>query len=108
MPFTSTRQMAVCYNKEINAKARGKSSGWDCDAWLSETPDPACLPSLKGYQAKRACRNLKASEKVAGPIYQGPRGGYYFYVAGVKVYIPKNDAAIKYAKKRYGYAGQGK
>jgi hypothetical protein len=38
------------------------------------------------------------------PIYRGSRGGYYFYTAGIKVYIPKGNRELAYAKKTYGYA----
>jgi hypothetical protein len=72
--------------------------------WFRETPDPGCLPTLKGHPRPRPCRKLRANEKIIGPVHQGPRGGYYFFVADVKVYVPKGHANIEYAKKKYGVA----
>lgn len=104
MPFSSRSQMSVCYKKQIAARSRGKETGWNCDVWLAETPDPACLPYRKGGHPKTKCRNLKPGEKMISPIYKGARGGYYFYTAGVKVYIPKGNKELAYAKKTYGFA----
>lgn len=75
-----------------------------------------CLPGMKGYASKRTakpgypkkvkCRNLRSSDKVVGPVYIGPRGGAYFYVAGVRVYVPKGDSNLRYAKQQYGFGGR--
>lgn len=57
--------------------------------------------SKRGHP-KAKCRKLKPGEKIISPVYKGPRGGYYFYAGGIKVYLPKDEASIKYAKKMYG------
>lgn len=106
MPFRSQRQLATCYSKKISTESKGRKWTWDCDEWLQSTPDPGCLPSLKGYPPKRKCRNIRNGEKIVGPVYKGPRGGYYFFAGGVKVYVPKGDSNIAYAKKLYGYGGE--
>lgn len=110
MPFKSKRQLATCFSRQLKAESRGEKWNWDCKRWLEVTPDPKCLPSLKGRAtttvskttAKAVCRNLKKGEKIITPIHQGPKGGYYFYAGGVKVYVPKE--AVAYAKKKYGVA----
>ena len=89
MPFTSQRQLQTCFGREAQMKSKGGVWKWDCKKWLAETPDPGCLPTVKGGEPKRACRKLRASEKVPSKVYQGPRGGRYFFVAGVKVYVPR-------------------
>lgn len=106
MPFKSRRQLSTCYSRQIAAKSAGKPWTWNCDEFLSHTQDPLCLPSLKGYKPKRKCRNLRPDEKVISPVYIGPKGGAYFYVADVKVYVPKGDANLRYAKQKYGVAGK--
>lgn len=102
MGFTSQRQLATCFSRQLSAESKGQKWNWDCEGWLQITPDPGCLPSLKGYPAKRKCRKLGQGEKIVTPIHQGPRGGYFFYAGGVKVYVPKE--AVAYAKKKYGVA----
>jgi len=104
MPFTSQSQMSTCFSKQIIAKSKGKKWSWNCETWLSETPDPACLPYKKGGHPRAKCRKLKPNEKIISPIFKGSRGGHYFYAANVKVYIPKGDENLKYAKKMYGSA----
>lgn len=96
--------MQTCYGKKIAAEAKGKKFGWDCDRWTKETPDPGCLPTLKGHSRPRACRKLRAGEKIVGPVHRGPRGGNYFMVVDVKVYVPKGAINLEYAKKKYGSA----
>lgn len=118
MPFRSRSQLGVCYNKAIKAGAQGKSSGWGCDKWLAETPNPSCLPYSEKYASKASarpkaspsgrCRTLTAKERVTGPVIEGARGGHYFMAAGVKVYIPKGHAELAYAKRTYGVAGAPK
>jgi hypothetical protein len=100
--FVSKRQLATCFSRQLSAEAKGEKWNWDCLKNLKETPNPICLPSLKGYPAK--CRGLYSGEKIVTPIYQGPRGGYFFLAKGVKVYVPKN--AIAYAKRKYGFGGR--
>lgn len=98
MPFVSKRQLATCFSRQLAAESRGQKWNWDCEKWLLLTKDPHCLPSLKGHARK--CRKLGSGEKIISPIYQGPKGGYYFYAKGVRVYVPK--AAVAYAKRKYG------
>lgn len=95
MPFESVRQIQTCYGKQLSAKAKGKKFGWDCDEWLTKTVKPQCLPTMKGEPKK--CRPLRNGEKVKSPVYEGPRGGMYFYVSGIKVYVPKD--ARDYVRK---------
>lgn len=99
MPFTSRRQLQTCFGQQITALSKGKNWSWDCKKWLQETPDPKCLPTIKGKPAK--CRPMRNGEKIIGPIYEGPKGGHYFFAGGVKVYVPRGDAALKQAKKMY-------
>jgi hypothetical protein len=104
MPFQSTKQLRTCFSKEISAKSQGKPYGWNCRKWLKETPDPACLPGKKGGSPPKKCRRIYAGEKVVGKIHIGPRGGHYFFAAGVKVYVPPGSAALKTARRMYGSA----
>jgi hypothetical protein len=98
--FVSQRQLATCFSRQLSAESKGKEWNWDCLKNLKETPAPRCLPSLKGFPKK--CRGLKNGEKIVTPIYQGPKGGYFFLAGGVKVYVPKD--AIDYAKRKYGFS----
>ena len=85
MPFKSKRQLQTCYGKKYSKKG----TTWDCDKWLKETPNPNCLPTTINSPKPRKCRPLKEGEKIVGPVINGPRGGKYFMVADIKVYIPK-------------------
>lgn len=79
---------------------------WDCDKWLAETKNPQCLPSVKGkVGASGKCRPMRKDEKIVSKIYRGSRGGHYFFVAGVKVYVPRGEKNLEWAKKKYGFAG---
>jgi hypothetical protein len=100
MPFVSKRQASTCFSRQLLAESRGQKWNWDCERWLSITPDPQCLPSMKGQPKPTKCRKLRDGEKIITPIHQGSRGGYYFYAGGIKIYVPK--AAVAYAKKKYG------
>jgi hypothetical protein len=102
MPFESSRQLATCYSKDLSAKAKGKKPSknlrlWDCDKWLKETPNPECLPSIKGRKPK--CRPMRKGEKIKSDVYEGMKGGLYFYVANNKVYVPKD--AHNFVRKNY-------
>ena len=89
MPFKSARQLRACYGREYAAKKKGQSARWNCDKWLKETPRPECLPEKVGGKAK--CRPLRVSESPGKrKIHTGPRGGKYFWVSGIKVYIPRD------------------
>lgn len=74
MPFKSKRQLQTCYGKRISALARGEKWNWDCDEWAK-------------------C----GTKRCSGALYEGPNGGLYFYVQGVKVYVPHGEAERKYA-----------
>jgi len=104
MPFKSQRQLATCFSRQISAEAKGKKWTWDCKEWLAETPNPKCLPSLKGHHPK--CRSLRNGEKIVGPVYEGPKGGHFFFAGGVKVYVPRGAGNAEYAIKKYGYGGR--
>lgn len=85
--------MGLCFRK--------KDPNWDCEKWLAETPNPACLPYKKGMPPPKgcgaskcpsgpkgaACRRQRAGEPITSPVEVGPRGGKYFYAKGVKVYV---------------------
>lgn len=47
MPFTSKSQVKACYAQKAKAKAQGKKSDWDCDAWAKETGSIKRLPEKK-------------------------------------------------------------
>jgi hypothetical protein len=100
MPFKSKSQLRTCYGQKLSAEARGKKSSWDCDEFLEATPDPSCLPERVGDQAGQ-CRSLRKNERVVSPVYVGPRGGLYFYVAGVRVYVPKDAETHDYVTRTY-------
>jgi hypothetical protein len=99
MPFKSKSQLGQCFSNEI--KKKGHTS-WNCEDWLSETPNPTCLPHRLGDPIPKSCRSLRKGEETVGPVYRGPRGGYYFFAKGVKVYIPKGQGNIKYAQEKWG------
>jgi len=73
MPFKSKRQLQTCFGRQLSAKAKGEKFTWDCREWL---------------------KNKKISS-----MYEGPRGGLYFYAGGCKVYVPSD--AQKYVRKNY-------
>ena len=100
MPFKSKAQMGQCFSEQI--KKRGKTS-WNCEKWLEETPNPTCLHhSSESTGRVKSCRTLRAGEKIIGPVQQGPRGGHFFIAKGVKIYIPKGQGNLEYAKKKWG------
>ena len=85
MPFKSKSQLRLCFSR--------RPKGWDCNEWLKKTPVRAeCLPEHKGGTQSRSgkCRPIRANEHVVGKLQSGPRGGKFFYVDGVKVYVGKN------------------
>ncbi len=86
MPFKSSAQLRTCYSKKVRSASR--STRWDCDKWLKETPKPECSPSRVGGPAK--CRPIRVGEPIVGPVMTGPRGGKYFMVAGIKITLPRN------------------
>lgn len=94
MPFKSVRQLQTCYSKQLSARAKGKETRWDCDEWLKKSP--RCLPTTESSSSKQ-CRTMRKGEKVRSPVYEGSRGGLYFYVDGIKVYVPAD--AKSYVKK---------
>jgi hypothetical protein len=100
MPFKSKSQLRTCYGQKLTAEAQGKKSSWDCDEFLEATPDTSCLPERVGDAGGR-CRTLRKDERVISPVYVGPRGGLYFYVAGVRVYVPKDRETHDYVMRAY-------
>ena len=95
MPFQSEKQLRICFGKEIIAKSSGQKWTWDCEKWANETN----FKKLKKIRkdAKTKSRNVEIS-----PIYEGSRGGHYFYVGDIKIYVPKGDGTLAYATRRYG------
>ncbi|ALX27537.1 hypothetical protein GMAR_ORF163 [Golden Marseillevirus] len=79
MPFKSKRQLQTCYGKRISALSNGEEWNWDCDEW-ADCGKPKC----------------------SGPLYRGPRGGLYFYVNKVKVYVPNREKDKRYAIRTMG------
>lgn len=90
MPFKSRSQLAVCYNRKFASHGLSK---WDCDEWLSKTPNPKCLPykgslpsHLDSFEGK--CKVLSPDQRKVSGVHLGPRGGAYVIAGGVKVYVP--------------------
>jgi hypothetical protein len=104
MPFKSKRQLQTCFGKEI---IQGGKSNWDCKKWLKETQNVNCLPTIEGHNnnSKKDCYNTSAGKKIS-LVYSGPRGGFYFYVGSIKVYVPKGKGNVENAIKLYGYGGK--
>ena len=101
MPYKSKRQLQTCFGRQITEESHGRKWTWDCEEFLKETKRPRCLPTLKG--GKEKCRPLRNGENIISPVYEGPRGGLYFYAGNVKVYIPRGKLEEQYAKKKYGF-----
>ena len=105
MPFKTRRQLATCFSKELTAAAAAKKKkkwSWDCERWLSETnaPPPRCLPELVGHAPKiKSCRPMRQGEHVIGALQTGPRGGKFFFIDDVKIYVPRGAESI--AQKRF-------
>lgn len=103
MPFKSKRQLQTCFAKELIEESKNRKSKWDCTKFLTETLDPSCLPMKIDSPSHRTCNSNKSfSKKEIGPVYIGPRGGYYFYAGGVKIYVPHGTE--KEAIRKYGLA----
>lgn len=85
MPFQSRKQLRWCFASEDDAKRRGEKFKIDCMEWLKSTPDPYCLPEVKGGEVK--CKDKKGP--LIGSIKTGPRGGKFKRVAGTKVYLKR-------------------
>ncbi len=104
MPFVSKRQLATCFAKELSAESRGSKSSWDCKEMLKKTKNPACLPSSVGSRRTYGCKAKGgAGAHAISKVYSGPRGGKYFFVGGVKVYVPVGSEAT--AIDKYGRGG---
>lgn len=102
MGFKSKKQLRTCFSEQITAQSRGDPWTWDCQEFLAKTKSPRCLPEI----VPPKCRPIRNGEKIVGPVYQGPRGGYFFFAGGIKIYVPKGKLNIEYAKKKYGYVGK--
>jgi hypothetical protein len=99
--FSSKSQLRTCYSKKLSAEAQGKKSSWDCDKSLQETPDPNCLPERVDGTQHLKCRTMRKEEKITSKVYEGSKGGLYFYAAGVKVYVPKDRQTHDYVVEKY-------
>lgn len=100
MPFTSARQLQTCYGRRLSAKAKGQKWAWDCDGWTRETMAlhpgvslDCALPTTAGGRRKQRCRRLRKGEPIKSKLHRGKRGGLYFFVGGVKVYVPPDARA---------------
>lgn len=53
MPFKSKQQVKACFAQKAKAKAQGKKSEWDCDAWAKETKSIKKLPARVSKKGKK-------------------------------------------------------
>jgi len=100
MPFANLGQMKECYTQDLKARVNNKRSKWDCDEFLKA----GCLPlhQTKKNTKKDKCVKVKKTEKRV--YYQGKNGGIFYFVGGVKIYVPvalKNKVMKKYKVKKY-------
>lgn len=96
MPFTSKAQLRQCYYEHFtNPRSKRK-----CDESLMKTINPLALPYDKTKKGKDI--PLPKRTPLKSKVYKGPRGGYYFYAKGLKIYIPKSG--VKRAIKELGKA----
>lgn len=104
MPFQSEKQLRTCFGREIIAKSKHQKWTWDCEEWANKT-NLDSLKSIKRDAEKRVGekRGKRRGKKIS-PIYEGSRGGHYFFVGDIKIYVPKGDGALAYATQRYGKA----
>jgi hypothetical protein len=84
MVFVSDAQTRTCFSRQISAKARGEKWTWDCDEWAEES-----------------CKQHRRKECIS-KLHEGPKGGLYFFVDGVKTYVPRGEKERAYAIKKYG------
>lgn len=78
MPFVNSAQERLCVSKTIDSIARGEKpadNGWNCVKYACEDP------------SSKDCRDLKNTSV----LYEGKRGGLYFYTGDRKVYVPARD-----------------
>lgn len=104
MPFTSKSQMRTCFSRQLQAKSQGKPWTWDCKLWAKETSDISSLPEKVSGSSHKSQASSKSGKSKPSRVYQGSRGGYYFYIDNVKVYVPHGTEEV--AKRLYGYAGR--
>lgn len=84
MPFKNFRQLQTCFGRQISAESRKIPFTWNCKEW-----------------AEQGCKKHRRKECISG-LFIGPQNGLYFYVDGVKVYVPKGERERKYAIQKYG------
>lgn len=101
MPFASKSQLRTCYGKKIAAESKGEKPKWNCTEWLSETPNPTCLPNRLGEPPSSHCRELKFEEVGEHEWHVGRKGGIYRMVSGVKIYAPKDEKIREYILKTF-------
>ncbi len=53
-----------------------------------KTETPECLPTRSGTNAPKPCKKRKQTDDEITPFYRGAKGGLYFFVDGIKVYVP--------------------
>lgn len=88
MPFASKLQLQTCFSRNLSILAQGKQPKWDCKKWLKKTETPECLPTRSGTNAPKPCKKRKQTDDEITPFYRGAKGGLYFFVDGIKVYVP--------------------
>jgi hypothetical protein len=91
MPFKSKSQLRTCFGKSLIAKSKGEKTSWNCRKFLKETPVLAQnLPErfLHGKQSKKT--SGRSVKHTISKIQVGPRGGLFFFVDKVKIYVPKS------------------
>lgn len=101
MPYRSKRQIGACFGLQLAAEKKHQNWTWDCKKWLEETPRPDCLPSLVG-SPKPSCPKRPKRGKEISPVYEGPRGGLYFYAGSTKIYVPRGTESIAIKKYKFG------
>lgn len=89
MPFASKLQLQTCFSRNLSILAQGKVPKWDCKKWLDKTENPACLPTRSGEKPPKNCKKRKPIDaEDLTKFYRGEKGGLYFFVDGIKLYVP--------------------
>lgn len=99
MPFKSKSQLRTCFGKDFQDRIKGKKSNWNCKKFLKETRVKAenlperCPKSCKVKQGRPV-------KHTVSKIHIGPRGGMFFFVDKLKVYVPKSVKSSMKQKKK--------
>ena len=102
MPFASKLQLQTCFSRNLSILAKGQVPKWDCKKWLDKTKSPDCLPTRSGDVPPKNCKKRKSENKEDEQLtkfYRGAKGGLYFFVDEIKVYVPAD--ARKYVESNF-------